>query len=134
MRSVVKPNFCKVCLEELWLSLLRRIDLIEDLRLTCSGPDIKIVEVDLVKLAQFREQPIKSAESYAIKWLRDGQVLEKFTNRTKVELESTTGTYRVDVAYAIDEVRLDPKGYLRASRTFDVADGSSCAQMYSELA
>ncbi|KIK98977.1 hypothetical protein PAXRUDRAFT_823257 [Paxillus rubicundulus Ve08.2h10] len=134
MRSVVKPNFCKVCLEGLWLSLLKRVDLIEDIRLTCSGPDIKTAEVVLVKLAQFREQPIQSTESYAIKWSRDGHVLEHFTNRTEVELESTTGTYRVDVAYAIDEVRLDPRGYLKASRVFDVADGPSCARMYSGLA
>ncbi|KAF9221527.1 hypothetical protein BS17DRAFT_710998 [Gyrodon lividus] len=133
MRSVVKPNFCKVCLEGLWLSLLKRVDLIEDLRLTCSSPSTKMIEVDLVKLAQFREQPIKSAESYTIKWSKDGQVLENFTNRTKVELENITGTYRVDVAYAIDEVRLDPQGYLKASRTFDVTDNPSCAQVYLGL-
>ncbi|KAF9241078.1 IgA peptidase M64-domain-containing protein [Melanogaster broomeanus] len=131
MRSVVKPNFCKVCLEGLWLSLLRRVDLIEDLRSTCSGPSSKTIEVVLVKLAQFRELPIKSAESYMIQWSKDGQVLERFTNRTTVELESTSGTYRVDVTYSIDEVRSDPKGYLTASRTFDVTDTPSCAQVYS---
>ena len=83
-----------------------------------------MVQVDLVKLAQFREQPIESAESYAITWTRDGRVLEELTNLTKVELSDAGGTYRVDVAYAVDEVRSDPRGYLRASRTFDVTPRS----------
>ncbi|KAH0832139.1 IgA peptidase M64-domain-containing protein [Lanmaoa asiatica] len=120
MRSVVKPNFCKVCLEGLWLSLLKRIDLIEDLRVTCSGPSSRVVEVDLVRLAQLREQPIESPESYTIEWARNERVLEELTNFTKVELNDADGTYRVDVVYTIDEVRSDPRGYLRASRTFGI--------------
>lgn len=120
MRTVAYPNFCNVCLEGLWLSLLKRVDLIEDLRVTCPGADSsRVVELDLVKLAQFREQPIESAESYTITWTRNGCVLEELTNLTKVEL-SDGDAYRVDVAYAIDEVRLDPRGYLHAGRTFDV--------------
>ena len=124
MRSVTQPNFCNVCLEGLWLSLLKRVDLIEDLRVTCSGPSNHIVQVDLVKLAQFREHPIKSAESYTIEWTRNGHVLEELTNLTKVELNDVDGTYRVDVAYSIDEVRLDPRGYLHASRTFNLTSYS----------
>lgn len=127
MRSVVKPNFCNVCLEGLWLSLVKRIDLIEGLSLTCSGPgsDVHVVQVDLVKLAQFREEPIESVESYAIEWTRDGRVLEALANFTRVELsDAEHGTYRVDVTYAVDEVRLDPRGYLHASRTFELAPHS----------
>ncbi|KIJ62676.1 hypothetical protein HYDPIDRAFT_30269 [Hydnomerulius pinastri MD-312] len=130
MRSVVKPNFCKVCLEGLWLSLLKRVDLIEDLRLSCSGQafNTKTVELDLVKLAQFREEPIKSRESYTVTWFKDGQVLESLTNLTRVELDDAPGSYRVEVAYSIDEVRSDPKGYLTASKAFDVSSTLSCAQ------
>ncbi|KAG8214690.1 hypothetical protein J3R82DRAFT_9770 [Butyriboletus roseoflavus] len=120
MRSVVKPNFCNVCLEGLWLSLLKRVDLIEDLRVACSGPSSHVVEVDLVKLAQLREEPVDRVESYTIEWTRNEHVLEELTNLTKVQLNDAGGTYRVDVAYTIDEVRSDPGGYLRASRTFDV--------------
>jgi len=122
MRTVANPDFCNVCLEGLWRSLLKRVDLIEDLRVTCPGPrNSRVVEVDLVKLAQFREQPIESTESYTITWTRNGRVLEELTNLTKVELSDRDGiTYRVDVTYATDEVRLDPQGYLHASRTFDV--------------
>lgn len=120
MRSVVKPNFCNICLEGLWLSLLRRVDLIEDLRVTCSGPSSHVVEVNLVRLAQLRAEPIESVESYTIEWTRNERVLDEFTNLTNVELSSGDGTYRVDVTYAIDEVRSDPRGHLRASRTFDI--------------
>ncbi|KAF8558277.1 hypothetical protein OG21DRAFT_1455775 [Imleria badia] len=120
MRTVARPNFCNVCLEGLWLSLLERVDLIEDLRVTCPGPSSRVVSVDLVKLAQFREQPIERAESYTVAWTRNGRALEALANLTQVELSDVDGTYRVDVAYAIDEVRLDPRGYLHASRTFNI--------------
>lgn len=120
MRSVVQPNFCSVCLEGLWLSLLARVDLIEDLRVTCPGLNTRVVHVDLVQLAQFREHPIDSTESYTITWRRDGRVVEALANRTEVELDDEDGTYRVDVTYAVDQVRLDPEAYLHASRTFDV--------------
>ncbi|KAG9315682.1 IgA peptidase M64-domain-containing protein [Chiua virens] len=120
MRTVARPNFCSVCLEGLWFSLLKRVDLIDDLRVTCSGASRYMVALELVALAQLREQPIERAESYTISWTKDGRVLDAFANRTRVELDDAEGTYRVDIIYAIDEVRLDPHGYLRASRTFDV--------------
>lgn len=120
MRTVARPNFCHVCLEGLWRALLKRIDLIEDLRVTCAGPGNRVVSVDLVRLAPFREAPVARAESYTLVWTRDGRVLEALTNLTQVALGDADGTFRVDVTYAIDEVRLDPRGYLHASRTFDV--------------
>jgi len=124
MRTVANANFCNVCLEGLWRSLLKRVDLIQDLRITCPEPSSRVVRVDLVKLAQFREQPVESAESYTITWTRDWRVLEELTNLTEVDLSDAGGTYRVDVAYAVDEVRFDPRGYLHASRTFDVTPRS----------
>lgn len=83
-----------------------------------------MVEVDLVKLAHLREEAIENVESYSIEWTRNAHVLGELTNLTRVELNDGDGTYRVDVAYAVDEVRLDPRGYLRASRTFDVTPHS----------
>ncbi|KAF8440786.1 IgA peptidase M64-domain-containing protein [Boletus edulis BED1] len=119
MRTVARPNFCNVCREGLWLSLLKRIDLIEGFRMTCLNANSRVVSVDLVKLAQFREHPVEIAESYAITWSRNGRILEEFTNLTEVDLGAADATYRVDVTYAVEEVRLDPRGYLRASRTFN---------------
>ncbi|KAF8133900.1 IgA peptidase M64-domain-containing protein [Boletus edulis] len=119
MRTVARPNFCNVCREGLWLSLLKRIDLIEGFRMTCLNANSRVVSVDLVKLAQFREHPVEIAESYAIAWSRNGRILEEFTNLTEVDLGAADATYRVDVTYAVEEVRLDPRGYLRASRTFN---------------
>ena len=124
MRTVVQPNFCSVCLEGLWLSLLKRIDLIDDHRVTCPGPNRRVVSIDLVGLAQLREHPVESMESYTIKWSRNSQVLEELTNLTRIELNAGDGIYRVDVVYSVDQVRLDPEGYLHASRTFSVA--SAC--------
>ncbi|OSX57195.1 hypothetical protein POSPLADRAFT_1050237 [Postia placenta MAD-698-R-SB12] len=123
MRIVTTPNFCKVCLEGLWLSLLRRVDLIDSFRVGCvettsdtpsPAPDAKkwkrTLEVDLVPLAQFREEGIDGDESYTITWLKDREVLEAFTNKTRVEVddnELALGSYIVDVQFTTPEVRVD---------------------------
>lgn len=131
MRIVTTPNFCKVCLEGLWLSLLRRVDLIDSFRVGCvettsdtpsPAPDAKkwkrTLEVDLVPLAQFREEGIDGDESYTITWLKDREVLEAFTNKTRVEVddnELAIGSYIVDVQFITPEVRVD-KDHLLMSR------------------
>jgi hypothetical protein len=121
MRSVIKPNFCKVCLEGLWLSLLKRIDLIDNLRVMCGRDRHRTFEVDLVPLADFREHPVSSEESYSIAWSKDGEVLPQFANMTHVDVSDKVGTYRVDVQFSTEEVRVDKDGLLGASRSFTVA-------------
>lgn len=121
MRSVIKPNFCKVCLEGLWLSLLKRIDLIDNLRIMCGRDRHRTFEVDLVPLADFREHPVSSEESYSIAWSKDGEVLPQFANMTHVDVSDKVGTYRVDVQFSTEEVRVDKDGLLGASRSFTVA-------------
>ncbi|KAH7885183.1 IgA peptidase M64-domain-containing protein [Phlebopus sp. FC_14] len=125
MRSVTKPNFCNVCLEGLWLSLMKRVDLIETIRSTCttvplSNRHLRTIEVDVAKLAQFREEPIERKESYAITWSSNGRVLDRFANRTQIKVPDEPGIYHVDVVYSIEEVRLDPGAYLTASRTYEI--------------
>ncbi|KAG0704847.1 IgA peptidase M64-domain-containing protein [Suillus ampliporus] len=121
MRSVTKPNFCKVCLEGLWLSLLKRVDLIDDFRTTC-GHNYRAFEVDLVPLAQFRETPVSSQESYRITWSKDGEVLPQFADMTHIDVRDEVGTYHVDVQFSTEEVRVDKDGLLGASRSFTVTE------------
>ncbi|KAG2131805.1 IgA peptidase M64-domain-containing protein [Suillus clintonianus] len=125
MRSVTKPNFCKVCLEGLWLSLLKRIDLIEEFRITCERDHHRSFKVDLVPLAEFRESPVSSEESYRIAWSKDGKVLPQFANMTHIDVSDEVGTYRVDVQFLTEEVRVDKDGLLSASRSFTVTE--TCA-------
>lgn len=120
MRSVTKPNFCKVCLEGLWLSLLKRVDLIDDFRTMCGHDRVRAFEVDLVPLAQFRDNPVSSQESYRITWLKDGRVLPQFADMTHIAVDDEAGTYRVDVQFSTEEVRVDEDGLLGATRSYTV--------------
>jgi len=67
MRDVVTPNFCKVCIEELWLRLLGRISIIENVESDCRS-----FGINLLPLAQFRtdETLVGTEESYEIVWSR----------------------------------------------------------------
>lgn len=125
MRSVTKPNFCKVCLEGLWLSLLKRIDLIDNFKIMCGRDRHRTFEVDLVPLAEFREHPISSEESYSIAWSKDGKVLPQFANMTHVDVGDEVGTYHIDVQFSTEEVRVDKDGLLGASRSFTVTETCS---------
>lgn len=126
MRIVTAPNFCKVCLEDLWLKLLRRVDLIDDLRTSCVRRDsgwVRRLELDLVPLGQFREEPVDVKESYSIIWTKDGRVLQEFTNERVLELPDAgaAGTYAAHVEYLTEEVRVDKEGLLKSKREHKVA-------------
>ena len=122
MRSVTKPNFCKVCLEGLWLSLLKRVDLIDDFRTTCARGHNRTFEVDLVPLAEFRGNPVSSQESYKITWSKDGEVLPQFANATHIDVSDEVGTYLLDVLFSTEEVHVDRAGLLGASRSYSVTE------------
>lgn len=67
MRDVLTPNFCKICIEELWLRLLRRISIIEG-----AESDCRTFSINLLPLAQFRinETLVGMEERYDILWSR----------------------------------------------------------------
>ncbi|KAH9950639.1 IgA peptidase M64-domain-containing protein [Amylocystis lapponica] len=134
MRIVTTPNFCKVCLEGLWLSLLRRVDFIDDMRSTCvwevvdpspvrgAGTWKRMLELDLVPVAHLREEPVAQKENYAITWTKDGAVMEAFTNKTQIEVDGDViGTYAVDVHFDTEEVRVDVDGLLASRGEYIVA-------------
>jgi hypothetical protein len=122
MCTVTKPNFCKVCLEGLWLSLLKRVNLIDDFITTCKHDRRRSFEVNLVPLAEFREGPVSSQESYRITWLKDGEVLPQFAGMTHIDVGDEVGTYSVEVQFSTEEVRVDKDGLLGASRSYTVAE------------
>ncbi|TFK39079.1 IgA peptidase M64-domain-containing protein [Crucibulum laeve] len=119
MRVVTSPNFCSVCTEGLWLSLLKRVDLIDNVTENCEwrsdphsgGIWIKTINLHLLPLAQLRTDTasIKSEESYTITWKRAGIVMNEFTNRTRLEIDDghALGRYTISVQFTTDEVRLE---------------------------
>lgn len=127
MRIVTSPNFCKACIEGLWLSLLKRVDLIDDVEEACerqSGRWVKTIDLKLLPLAQFRADPAenKNHESYAITWSKDKKVLKHFTNQTRLEVagNDAVGTYAIGVQFTTDEVRVDKDKLLFSGIKYNV--------------
>ncbi|KAF7357461.1 hypothetical protein MSAN_01342200 [Mycena sanguinolenta] len=125
MRQVTTPNFCKVCIEGLWLALLQDVSLIDDITMTaCSSlssssainpePKLTTLRLHLVPLAHLRTVPAppEVTESYSITWSKDGEVLHELANKTEVYVEQ--GRYAVEVQYKTSEVRVDREGRLGA--------------------
>lgn len=137
MRIVTTPNLCKACLEGLWLSLLRRVDFIDDV---VSGCEIipgyptswkRTLDLRLVPLAQFRNPgesflAEKLHESYSIVWFKNGAILDDFKDKTHVEIDDAdgngVGVYTVEVTFKTDEVRVDPDGLLSTGGDYNVVD------------
>jgi hypothetical protein len=136
MRIVTSPDFCKVCTEGLWMHLLERVNLIDDLSEQCSHSHlssssstwIKMLTLDLVPLAHLRDKnghdETINNEAYAIIWKKDGAVLDKFTNQTFVAIEDNgddvLGRYEVFVKFSTDEIRVDEEGRTRSSMVHDI--------------
>ncbi|KAF9499078.1 hypothetical protein BDN71DRAFT_1442591 [Pleurotus eryngii] len=126
MRVVTATNFCKACIEGLWLALLQNINLIDNTTQACVAADngtFRTLGVQLVPVGQYREVPSPTAETYEIMWQKDGRLLESFTNKTSVYLDDssdTLGNYSVAVRFITEEVRVDPKERLRDAANFEV--------------
>lgn len=122
MRIVTTPDFCSVCQEDLWLKLLKRVDLIDDVDIECTNTasDVHSVNLKLAPLAELREVPVPEKESWLIKWYdgKSGKVLDAFTNKTAVELGE--GEYAVNVQFFTEEIRVDKEGLTTSSRKFTV--------------
>lgn len=118
MRIVTTPNFCKVCVEGLWHALLRRINLIDDVKLgwSTNGPKsvLRNIELQLVALGQFRESPVPG-EEFIIRWKRNGEDLPDFANSSSITVENEPAMYTAEVQLVTPEVRTDPHGYLRST-------------------
>ncbi|KAG5651855.1 hypothetical protein H0H81_007196 [Sphagnurus paluster] len=138
MRSVTLPNFCKVCIEGLWLSLLRRVNLVDSVKEGCkqtfpeggSGTAgwVKTIDLELIPLAQFRDRVVDD-ESYTIKWRKGRTILKDFTNKTRIEIADVEalGTYFVSVDFATPEVRVDKDRRLSMNFAYQVKD--TCATL-----
>jgi len=128
MRVVTSPNFCKVCREGLWLALLRRVNLIDEVNDTCKSTDghlIRSLHAKLVPLADLRQDAETSttSESYRITWKKDGEVLHDFDGKTEIDLEDAAaiGNYTIEVSFSTDEVRVDKEGLLTKVRNYTIS-------------
>lgn len=83
MRQVVLPHFCKPCIEGLWLQLLKRVDLIDNIEIIWDQSKKNVfVRLLTLKLGQFRSDPSLHRESLNIRWSVNGSALPDLENRT----------------------------------------------------
>ncbi|KAG8830081.1 hypothetical protein FRC17_005475 [Serendipita sp. 399] len=121
MRQVVLPNFCKPCTEGLWLQLLKRIELIDDLSVIY---DIKsenvFVQVVPVPLGQFRGEAPTGPEFIDIVWTLNGTLVEAHNNQTQffMPVSEAIGSWKVSLTLSTHEVKVDERGYLTSVRNF----------------
>jgi hypothetical protein len=124
MRIVTTPDFCKVCTEDLWLKLLKRVDLIDGISVGVYNTvtNTRAVSLQLVPLAELRDVPVSQEESWAITWYKGGRVLDAYTNKTTLELSGSesAGIYTVDVRFLTEEIRVDKEGLTMSRKTFSV--------------
>ncbi|KAI0345646.1 hypothetical protein BDW22DRAFT_1324402 [Trametopsis cervina] len=122
MRIVTTPNFCNVCIEGLWYSLLKRVDLIDSVGTGCSVKKTPTANLTLVPLAQFRDVPVAPKESWTVTWYKDGKVLDAFANKTVVEFDDAgaAGSYAVAVQYFTEEIRVDAENLTSSRREFTI--------------
>ncbi|KAJ7081626.1 IgA peptidase M64-domain-containing protein [Mycena belliarum] len=126
MRIVTTPNFCKACLEGLWLALLRDVRLIDALEEECT-PEPTLA-LRLVPLAHLRAAPVPGLDdTYSITWTHDGVAVPAWANQTRV-VAPGPGKYDVRVTYNTREVRQDPDDLLSAHAEYTVSPDSCIVQ------
>lgn len=112
MRAVATPNFCKVCLETLWLHLLKGVSFIDSIEESCEESQtvtFKVLSLNLLPLARLRKVPVIPKEAYSITWKKDGDLLSDFTNKTRIQIDAgnSVGEYTVHVKFFTEEIRLE---------------------------
>ncbi|KAF8170940.1 IgA peptidase M64-domain-containing protein [Pholiota molesta] len=112
MRAVATPNFCKVCLETLWLHLLKGVSLVDSIEESCEKSQavtFKVLSLNLLPLAHLRKVPAIPKEAYSIIWKKDGDLLSDFTNKTRIQIDAgnSVGEYIVHVKFFTEEIRLE---------------------------
>ncbi|TRM56946.1 IgA peptidase M64-domain-containing protein [Schizophyllum amplum] len=115
MRLVTASSFCSVCMEGLWLTLLKDVDLIDGFQESCSSGHT--LSVQLVPVGQFRDAAVDIEEAYTISWYKDGVELPDLANLTMIEVGDAE-TYEVKVAFDTEEVRVDKEGRMKTGATY----------------
>ncbi|KAG0235517.1 hypothetical protein BGW42_005130 [Actinomortierella wolfii] len=126
MRNMTSVHLCSVCQEGLWLKLLNKMSLLDDVHVECETDEdeghIFNVKADLVPLGQFRKDQSKRSkdERYEIRWYRNGAHQPEYDD--KVSLKNVKeGLWEIRTEFKTSEVRKDTQDLLKASKFFPVS-------------
>lgn len=111
--------FCSVCLEGLTLSLLGRVSLIEDTRVTCATEG----NAHMARHASFSLDLLNMTDAtYTIQWFRGDIELNAFENKTRIDIPvsllqsdwtSAEEMYTAKVRLSLPHVRLGDREELQ---------------------
>lgn len=123
MRNMNQPLFCPVCLEELWLKIMARISIIDEVLVYGPGP-LVLVNLKTAGLGQFRtDGKRKDGEILEIRWFRDGLEQTDLAGKTAWTKPKTEalGSWESRVTFRTPEVRNDPRNLLVHRKFFSVS-------------
>ncbi|KAI1650986.1 IgA peptidase M64-domain-containing protein [Daldinia loculata] len=122
MRDTYSSNFCDACIEGLWLSLLGRLALIDNITQDAQPDGSTNATLNLLPLANLRQVPNPHQEAYTILWYGvDGTtVLEDWTNSTTALLGPDITEFGVEVRFTTEQVRVDSAGVLVQKERYSV--------------
>lgn len=110
------------------MQLLKRVELIDDVRVNCSANKILTckIDMDLVPLAHLRDASYVDAanEQFVIMWEKDGIRMSEFDGQTSIELDhvDAVGMWNVTVQFKTDEVRVDTRNRLKGHAGFMIRE------------
>jgi len=121
MRNMSSPDFCVVCLEGMWLNLLPRMSLIDNITVIYNEQMVN-VKLNPILLAQLRHGGPLPGEKYTVTWRRDNVVMPELADKFEWQapLETVRGNWLAHLLYTTTEVRYDPRGYLSAQEPFAI--------------
>lgn len=121
MRNMSSDIFCVVCLEGMWMNLLSRLNLIDDLTVVPSDGSVTVTLKALL-LGQLRPGGPLPGERYEVRWTQGTTVRSDLQNKFGWTLprNEVTGQWSVHIQYITTEIRSDPRGFTTDTRSFRI--------------
>lgn len=99
---------------------MRPIDLIDNTTTEATGDGLTNVTLELLPLAQFREEP-RPSESYIITWFaQNGTTLDEWQDKASIVVDESFTEIEVEVEFTTTQVRVDENDVLKDRRTIEL--------------
>ncbi|KAF8505368.1 IgA peptidase M64-domain-containing protein [Hysterangium stoloniferum] len=128
MRIVTSPSFCSVCLEGLWMSLLKRVSLVDDVSvhiIDSTSYEVVVLTLDLIPFHPQASPVVEdSYPQYSIRWEKDGRPMPQYFDQSQITAYSDVyGQWRAFVQLHTAEVKSDPYELLSCVVEIEIFSG-----------
>ncbi|KAI1384424.1 IgA peptidase M64-domain-containing protein [Hypoxylon trugodes] len=122
MRNTYSANFCSACMEGLWLSLLGKLSLVDNVTQVAQPDGSTNATLNLLPLAELRQVPNPHQEAYSILWYGadENTPLGEYTNSSSALIESGVAEFGVEVRFWTEQIKVDKAGVLVKKERFTV--------------